>query len=169
MEHNKQVKLIIAFVVLFVALLLATMIVVSIPAAQVLIKMEDTSKSDLTIKITGHQWKWSYEYIDTGSLRLEGGQASNVEVEDATLQDRVDTLEVDNMLVVPSGRKVRVLLTASDVIHAWWVPAFGVKKDAIPGYINELWFNVNEGEEAIYRGQCAELCGKGHGKSCERR
>ena len=138
-----------------------------IPATQVLIKMEDTTKSDLTIKITGYQWKWGYEYLDSGinffaTLSTPREQIDQFDKETAVAPGENYLLETDKVLVVPSGRKVRALITANDVIHAWWIPAFGVKKDAIPGYINELWFNVDEGQEGIYRGQCAELCGKDH-------
>lgn len=137
------------------------------PATQVLIKMEDTTKSDLTIKITGYQWKWGYEYLDSdisfySTLSTPRAEIDQFDKERAAPQNENYLLEVDNHLVVPSGRKVRALITANDVIHAWWIPAFGTKKDAIPGYINELWFNVDEGKEGIYRGQCAELCGKDH-------
>ena len=143
------------------------LVVMAIPATIVLIKMEDTTKSDLTIKITGYQWKWGYEYLDSGinffsTLSTPREQIDQFDKETAQPQGENYLLETDNVVVVPSGRKVRALITANDVIHAWWIPAFGVKKDAIPGYINELWFNVKEGEEGIYRGQCAELCGKDH-------
>ncbi len=143
------------------------LVVMAVPATQVLIKMEDTTKSDLTIKITGYQWKWGYEYLDSGinfysTLSTPREQIDQFDKANAQPLGENYLLETDNMLVVPSGRKVRALITANDVIHAWWVPAFGTKKDAIPGYINELWFNVDEGKEGIYRGQCAELCGKDH-------
>lgn len=143
------------------------LVVMAIPATQVLIKMEDTTKSDLTIKITGYQWKWGYEYLDSGisfysTLATPREQIDQFDKETAQPLGENYLLETDNMVVVPSGRKVRALITANDVIHAWWIPAFGTKKDAIPGYINELWFNVDEGAEGIYRGQCAELCGKDH-------
>ena len=144
------------------------LIAMAIPATQVLIKMEDTTKSDLTIKITGYQWKWGYEYMDGSdinffaTLATPRSQIDQFDVENAEPQGENYLLVTDNHLVVPSGRKVRALITANDVIHAWWIPAFGSKKDAIPGYINELWFRVDEGKEGIYRGQCAELCGKDH-------
>lgn len=143
------------------------LVAMAIPATQVLIKMEDTTKSDLTIKITGYQWKWGYEYLDSGinfyaTLDTPREQIDQFNIDTAQPLGENYLLEVDNHLVVPSGRKVRALITANDVIHAWWIPAFGTKKDAIPGYINELWFNVDEGKEGIYRGQCAELCGKDH-------
>lgn len=143
------------------------LVVMAIPATQVLIKMEDTTKSDLTIKITGYQWKWGYEYLGTdveffSTLATPREQIDQFDEATAQPQGENYLLEVDNYLVVPSGRKVRALITANDVIHAWWIPAFGTKKDAIPGYINELWFNVDVGKEGLYRGQCAELCGKDH-------
>ena len=132
------------------------LIAMAIPATQVLIKMEDTTKSDLTIKITGYQWKWGYEYMDGSdinffaTLATPRSQIDQFDVENAEPQGENYLLETDNHLVVPSGRKVRALITANDVIHAWWIPAFGSKKDAIPGYINELWFRVDEGKEGIY-------------------
>jgi len=137
------------------------------PATIVLIDMEDTTKSDLTIKITGYQWKWGYEYLDSdisfySTLSTPREQIDQFDASTAQPQGENYLLEVDNHLIIPSGRKVRALITANDVIHAWWIPAFGTKKDAVPGYINELWFNVDEGKEGIYRGQCAELCGKDH-------
>ncbi len=143
------------------------LVAMAIPATKVLIDMEDTTKSDLTIKITGYQWKWGYEYLGSdvefySTLTTPRSQIDQFDKENATPQGEDYLLEVDNVLVVPSGRKVRALITANDVIHAWWIPAFGTKKDAIPGYINELWFNVDEGKEGTYKGQCAELCGKDH-------
>lgn len=143
------------------------LVVMAVPATQVLIKMEDTTKSDLTIKITGYQWKWGYDYLGTdisfySTLSTPREEINQFDKATAKPQNVNYLLETDNHVVVPSGRKVRALITANDVIHAWWIPAFGTKKDAIPGYINELWFNVDEGKEGIYRGQCAELCGKDH-------
>jgi cytochrome c oxidase subunit 2 len=145
------------------------LVIMAIPATKVLIKMEDTTKSELTIKITGYQWKWGYDYLGLdqdisfyATLATPRNQIDQFDKENAEPQGENYLLETDNMLVVPSGRKIRALITANDVIHAWWIPAFGTKKDAIPGYINELWFNVDIGKEGIYRGQCAELCGKDH-------
>ena len=135
----------------------------AIPAAKTLVAMEDTSDADITIKITGYQWKWQYEYLDEGisffsTLATPREQIANV-------QDKGENylLEVDKPLVLPTGKKVRFLLTASDVLHAWWVPDLAVKKDAIPGFINEMWTQIEVGEEGTYRGQCAELCGRDHG------
>jgi cytochrome c oxidase subunit 2 len=143
------------------------LVVMAIPATTVLIKMEDTTKSDLTIKITGYQWKWGYEYIGTDVSFYSTLSTPREQIDQFGATENIELgenylLETDNHLIVPSGRKIRALITANDVIHAWWIPAFGTKKDAIPGYINELWFNVDEGKEGIYRGQCAELCGKDH-------
>lgn len=140
----------------------------AVPATKVLINMEDTTKSDLTVKITGYQWKWGYEYMDGSdisfysTLSTPRTQIDQFNADTATEIGEHYLLETDKAMIVPSGRKVRALITANDVIHAWWIPAFGTKKDAIPGYINELWFNVDEGAEGVYRGNCAELCGKDH-------
>ncbi|MBE0347817.1 cytochrome c oxidase subunit II [Pseudoalteromonas peptidolytica F12-50-A1] len=133
----------------------------AIPATKTLIAMEDTSKADLTIKVTGSQWKWHYEYMGHDVEFYSLLSTPRDEIND--LQDKNDNylLEVDNHLVIPTDRKVRFLMTSNDVIHSWWVPDFAVKKDANPGFINEAWTKVNE--EGIYRGQCAELCGKDHG------
>ncbi|RRS07288.1 cytochrome c oxidase subunit II [Pseudoalteromonas sp. J010] len=133
----------------------------AIPATKTLIAMEDTSKADLTIKVTGSQWKWHYEYMGHDVEFYSLLSTPRDEIND--LQDKNDNylLEVDNHLVIPTDRKVRFLMTSDDVIHSWWVPDFAVKKDANPGFINEAWTKVNE--EGIYRGQCAELCGKDHG------
>lgn len=142
------------------------LVMMAIPAAKALIKIEDTRGSDMTIKVTGYQWKWQYEYLGQNvSFFSTLAHDSNVARQ---LQSGVDVyavpdylLSVDNPLVVPVGKKVRVLLTAADVIHAWWVPALGMKKDAIPGFVNEIWFRADE--IGTYRGQCAELCGRDHG------
>lgn len=138
----------------------------AIPAAETLVKIEDTRDSDITIKATGFQWKWHYEYLDQdiefySNLAADSNAARqlNSGIDPETVENYL--LDVDNHIVVPVGAKVRVLLTSNDVLHAWWVPDFAVKKDAIPGFINEIWFRAEE--VGIYRGQCAELCGKDHG------
>lgn len=138
----------------------------SIPAAQTLVKIEDASNPDVTIKVTGYQWKWHYEYLDQGiefysNLAADSNIARQLGsgIDPESVENYL--LEVDNRVVVPVGAKVRVLLTSNDVLHAWWVPDFAVKKDAVPGYINELWFRADT--EGVYRGQCAELCGTDHG------
>jgi cytochrome c oxidase subunit 2 len=144
------------------------LVAMAIPSARTLLKMEDFRKSDLTIKVTGYQWKWHYDYIDDGvAFYSTLDAASNAArqkgsgIDPATVPNYL--LEVDRPLVVPVGKKVRLLLTANDVIHAWWVPALGGKKDAIPGYVQEFWFQVDEDKPGLYRGQCAELCGRDHG------
>jgi cytochrome c oxidase subunit 2 len=142
------------------------LVAMAVPAADTLIRMEDTRGSDITIKATGYQWKWRYDYIDEGfgffsNLHPDHNKARQLDsgIDVSTIDNYL--LEVDNPLVVPLGAKIRLLLTASDVIHAWWVPAFGGKRDAIPGFINEFWFKPEA--PGIYRGQCAELCGRDHG------
>jgi len=138
----------------------------AIPAARTLVRIEDTSGSEMTIKITGYQWKWHYEYVDAGvsffsslSARSNAARQLGANVDPATVDNYL--LDVDRPLIVPVGVKIRYLITSNDVLHAWWMPDFAVKKDAIPGFINEGWFKVNE--PGTYRGQCAELCGKDHG------
>jgi len=140
----------------------------AIPATATLIKMEDTrGGADLTIKITGYQWKWQYEYPDQNVSFFSSLSTPRDQIDQhKTKVDRKDMsktylLEVDNPIVIPTGKKVRFIITANDVLHAWWVPALGVKKDAIPGFINETWTRADE--PGTYRGQCAELCGKDHG------
>src|SRR5688500_3305594 len=145
---------------------IAILVGMAVPAAETLIKIEDTRDSDLTVKVTGYQWKWHYDYLDKkvsffSTLSDDSNRARQLDsgIDPTTIDNYL--LDVDNPLVVPVGAKVRVLLTAGDVIHAWWVPAFGMKKDAIPGFVNELWFRADE--PGIYRGQCTELCGYDHG------
>jgi cytochrome c oxidase subunit 2 len=141
------------------------LVAMAIPAARTLVKIEDATGSQLTIKVTGYQWKWQYDYVDHGvsffsTLARTSDEAR--QTGSGIPPESVDNylLEVDNPLVVPVGTKVRVLVTAADVLHAWWVPDFGMKKDAIPGYINELWFTADK--VGTYRGQCTELCGRDH-------
>jgi cytochrome c oxidase subunit 2 len=144
------------------------LVFMAVPSVAKLIKIEDTSGSELTIKVTGYQWQWQYEYLDTGvSFFSRLATASN---EARQLHSGVDPksvdnylLDVDKPLVIPTGTKIRILLTANDVIHAWWVPDFGMKRDAIPGFVNEMWISVDDDKPGTYRGQCAELCGRDHG------
>ena len=134
----------------------------AIPATRTLIDMENTSESDMTIKVTGYQWLWKYEYIEDGvSFYSSLAPSSRAAIYEDPWAVENYLLEVDNPLVLPVGKKIRFLLTADDVIHAWWVPAIGTKKDAIPGFVNEIWAIIEE--PGTYRGQCAELCGKDHG------
>ncbi len=133
----------------------------AIPATKTLIAMEDTSKSDVTILVTGSQWKWHYNYFNQ-DVEYYSHLATSAEQISNQRQKRDNyLLEVDYPLVLPVGQKVRFLITSQDVIHSWWVPAFAVKKDANPGFINEAWTQIDK--PGIYRGQCAELCGKDHG------
>jgi cytochrome c oxidase subunit 2 len=144
----------------------AILVAMAIPAAETLVRLEDTRNSELTIKVTGSQWQWQYEFIDHGvafysRLDRESNQARQPGsgIDPRTVENYL--LEVDNRLIVPVDTKIRILVTAADVLHAWWMPEFGVKKDAIPGFVNETWFEATE--TGVYRGQCAELCGMDHG------
>ena len=133
----------------------------AIPATRTLIAMEDTRNADVTVKVTGFQWKWKYDYLNE-----DVSFYSSLSTPWAAIENQADKgpnylLEVDNELVLPVGKKIRFLLTGNDVIHSWWVPTLGVKKDAIPGFINESWAKIDK--PGVYRGQCAELCGLGHG------
>lgn len=143
---------------------LAILIAIAFPATRVLIDLENTEKADMTIKITGYQWKWQYEYIDEGvnffsNLSDSNRKAINNPVSRAKMENYL--LEVDKHLVLPVGKRIRFLMTSNDVIHSWWVRDLGVKQDANPGFINDAWAKIDE--PGIYRGQCAELCGKDHG------
>ena len=134
----------------------------AIPATKTLLFMEDSSDADITLKVTGYQWLWQYEYVEDGvSFYSSLAQSSREGIYGDPWAVENYLLEVDNPVVLPVNKKVRILLTADDVIHAWWVPALGMKKDAIPGFVNEIWVYIEE--PGIYRGQCAELCGKDHG------
>jgi cytochrome c oxidase subunit 2 len=140
------------------------LIVIAWPVTKTVIAQKDTSAAELTIKATGIQWKWAYEYVK--------GEGEGITLTSllTTPRDQIEgrapkgehyLLEVDNELVVPIGKKVRILTTAADVVHAWWVPALGLKQDAIPGFIRDTWFKADK--LGVFRGQCAELCGKEHG------
>jgi len=131
------------------------------PATKTILAMHDTSASDMTVKVTGYQWKWNYDYVQEGFGFYSTLATPLAQIEGRAPKDEHYLLEVDNPLVVPVGAKVRVLITANDVIHAWWVPAFGIKQDAIPGFVRDAWFRADK--VGVYRGQCAELCGKEHG------
>ncbi len=135
---------------------------VAIPATKTLLYLEDTRDADINIKVTGYQWKWKYDYLDEDISFFSNLAPTSREAISAD-PTKVDNylLEVDNPIVVPVNKKVRFLITADDVIHAWWIPEFGVKQDAIPGFINDAWAVIEE--PGVYRGQCAELCGKDHG------
>ena len=136
-------------------------IVLSIPATRMVIEQKDTASADLTVKATGYQWKWGYDYIKGEGLSFLSTMTTP-RAQINNLEPKSDTYlrEVDNPLVVPVNKKVRVVLTANDVIHSWTVPAFGVKQDAIPGFVRDTWFKAEK--PGIYRGSCVELCGKDH-------
>lgn len=133
----------------------------AVPATATLVKMYDSSEADVDIQVTGYQWKWRYQYLGEDIDFFSSLTTPHEQINNEAPKDDNYLLEVDNPLVIPAGKKVRFLVTAADVIHSWWVPDFAVKKDAIPGFINEAWTNVPV--PGIYRGQCAELCGKDHG------
>jgi cytochrome c oxidase subunit 2 len=140
----------------------------AVPAAKTLIETDDASNSEMTIRVTGYQWKWGYEYVGSGVTVLSTlDEKSNAARQLGSGIDpfTVDhyLLNVDHVLVVPAGVKVRLLITAQDVIHSWWLPVLAIKKDAIPGFVNEAWFKIDDGAVGTYRGQCAELCGRDHG------
>lgn len=152
--------------IIWTAIPFVILIAVAIPAAGTLIKMEDTRNAEISIKITGYQWKWHYDYLGEdvkffSTLAAASNRARQLGsgIDPNTVENYL--VDVDNPLVLPADTKVRFLVTANDVIHAWWVPAFAVKKDAIPGYVNETWAKIDE--PGIYRGVCAELCGRDHG------
>jgi cytochrome c oxidase subunit 2 len=162
MVHNTQVEIIWTIVPVII------LVVMAVPAAKTLIEIEDTTRSELTIKVTGFQWGWEYDYLDDGVAyysRLDHHSDAARELLSGIEPESVDhyLLNVDHPFVVPVDTKVRLLVTGADVIHSWWVPAFGVKKDAIPGFVNEAWFKIDKDKPGLYRGQCAELCGRDHG------
>lgn len=138
------------------------LVVMAIPSTATLLKMEDTkTDADMVVKVTGYQWKWQYEYPDHDINYFSNLSTPQAQIVNETQKEQHYLLDVDKPLVLPTGKKIRFLFTANDVIHAWWVPQLGVKKDAIPGYIRESWTRIDE--PGVYRGQCAELCGKDHG------
>jgi len=152
--------------VIWTAIPVVILLLMAVPAAETLIRIEDSRDPDMSVIVTAYQWKWHYKYQDEGvefysSLALPS-------IEARSKQSGIDPFSVDNYLldvdrplVVPKGKKVRLLLTSNDVVHSWWVPQLAIKKDAIPGVVNEAWFRATE--TGTYRGQCAELCGKDHG------
>ncbi|MFT7684585.1 MAG: cytochrome c oxidase subunit 2, partial [Moritella dasanensis] len=147
--------------IIWTAIPIVILIAMAIPSTQALILMEDTSEADITIQITGSQWKWHYRYFDHDLEFYSRLTTSQAEINNEVEKQPYYLKEVDNPLVLPINKKIRFLVTADDVIHSWWVPAFAVKKDANPGFINEAWTNIDT--PGTYRGQCAELCGKDHG------
>ena len=131
------------------------------PATRLILQQKSSAGAELTIKVTGYQWKWHYDYLDDGVAFMSHLATPQSAIHQVANRGEHYLLEVDQPLVVPTGTKVRLLLTANDVIHAWWVPQLGVKQDAIPGFVRDVWFKVDR--PGTYRGQCAELCGKDHG------
>ncbi len=137
------------------------LIAMAIPATKVLVDMEDSSEAKVNIKIVGYQWRWQYEYLDEGISYFSNLLTPQDQIQNEAPKDKWYLLEVDKPLVVPTNTKIRFLITSNDVIHSWWVPDLGVKKDAVPGFINESWAKIDK--PGIYRGQCTELCGVNHG------
>ncbi|RVU83888.1 cytochrome c oxidase subunit II [Leucothrix sargassi] len=149
---------------IWTAVPLAILIAIAVPATKVLIDLENTEKADMTVKITGYQWKWQYEYIDNGvSFFSNLSKKSREGIKNAAIRntDEYYLQDVDNRLVLPVNTRIRFLMTSNDVIHSWWVRELGVKQDANPGFINDSWAYIEE--EGVYRGKCTELCGKDHG------
>jgi len=152
--------------ILWTVVPIALLVLMAFPATSKLIAMYDTRESEMTVKVTGFQWMWKYDYLGEGvsmtsrlARKSDEIRQSGVDARDANHPNYL--LEVDNELVLPADTKIRFVITADDVIHAWWVPALGWKQDAIPGIVNEAWTEVKQ--PGVYRGQCAELCGKDHG------
>ena len=159
-SHSMKAEVIWTIIPVIILFLMA------IPAAETMIRLEDTRDPDLTIVATGYQWKWHYRYqgedVEFFST-LDRTSADARRIGSGIDPFSVDNylLDVDNRVVVPVGQKVRLLVTSNDVVHSWWVPELAIKKDAVPGFMNETWFRANE--TGVFRGQCAELCGMDHG------
>ena len=160
-QFHESTKLEIAWTIVPTIIL----IVMAVPATSVLIDMYDTGGEDMTVEVRGYQWKWQYKYLDDDFNQtfsfFSNMSTSQDEIQNRSAKGEYYLLEVDKPLRIPANRKVRFLVTAEDVIHAWWVPDFGIKRDAVPGMLNELWTVVPK--PGVYRGQCTELCGKDHG------
>ena len=151
---------------IWTAIPIIILVALAFPATSGLMRMYDTREAEMTVKVTGYQWMWKYEYLGEGveftsRLDRKSDEVRQSGAVPTLASDPAYLLDVDNALVLPVGTKVRFVLTADDVIHAWWVPALGWKQDAIPGFVNEAWADIQE--PGVYRGQCAELCGKDHG------
>lgn len=160
--HNTKVEIV------WTAIPVIILIAMAIPSARGIVLIGDDANPQLEIKVTGFQWGWQYTYPGKGvsfvsKLDEQSMAASDLDSGISPYSVPHYLRNVDHALVVPVGTKVRLLITAVDVIHSWWVPDFGIKKDAIPGYINQSWFEVDADKAGVYRGQCAELCGRGHG------
>src|SRR5688572_9857324 len=140
------------------------LVAIAWPVTKTVIAQKDTSAPDITLKVTGYQWKWGYDYINgegEGISFVSMLKTPRDQIEGRAPKGEHYLLEVDNEVPVPVGKKVRVVLTAADVVHAWWVPTFGAKQDAIPGFLRDIWFKADK--VGTFRGQCVELCGKEHG------
>ncbi len=162
MVHNTKVEIV--WTIVPVLILIGT----AIPAARTLVEIEDWGHSELTVRVTGYQWGWNYNYVASGVnffSRLDRLSDAARQLDSGIDPNTVPHYlrNVDHPLVVPVNTKILLLITADDVIHSWWVPQLGVKKDAIPGFVNEAWFKVDADKPGVYRGQCAELCGRDHG------
>ena len=156
-QFHENIKVEMAWTVIPLIILL----VMAFPATKTVLEMKDTTAPDLTIKVTGYQWKWNYDYLQDGFSFYSTLTTPLAQIEGREPKGENYLLEVDNPMVVPLNKKVRVLITANDVLHAWWMPVFSVKQDAIPGFVRDAWFIATR--EGTFRGQCAELCGKEHG------
>jgi len=137
------------------------LVAMAVPATTTLLALEDTRDADMSIQITGYQWKWKYDYLDEGISFFSVLTTPRDQIEGDAPKDASYLMDVDNPIVVPINKKIRFLITSNDVIHSWWVPALGWKQDAVPGFINDAWTELTE--PGTYRGKCAELCGKDHG------
>ena len=146
--------------ILWTVIPLLILVGMAIPATKTLIDIYDTEDADLDILVTGYQWRWQYNYMGEDVSFMSNMSTPREQISNQQAKGEHYLLEVDEPLVVPTGQKIRFLITAADVIHSWWVPALAVKKDAIPGFINESWTRIDE--PGIYRGQCTELCGRDH-------
>jgi cytochrome c oxidase subunit 2 len=143
--------------ILWTAIPIVILVVMAIPSFKLLYKQEKSDSYDMTVKVIGHQWYWEYEYPDHGNFYFESYM-----IEEEDLQkDDLRLLTVDNPLVIPANKNIQILITAGDVLHSWAMPSMGIKTDAVPGRLNETWINVKE--PGTYRGQCSEICGRGHG------
>ena len=150
-SHNTVVE------VLWTAIPIVILVVLAIPSFKLLYQQEKSENYDMTVKVIGHQWYWEYEYPDHGDFYFESYMVQEQDLEEGDLR----LLTVDNPLVIPANKNIQILITAGDVLHSWAVPSMGLKTDAVPGRLNETWVNVKE--PGIYRGQCSEICGSGHG------
>ena len=143
--------------ILWTAIPVIILVIMAIPSFKLLYQQEKTEDYDMTVKIIGHQWYWEYEYPDYGNFYFESYMVQDEDLK----KDDIRLLTVDNPLVIPANTNIQILITAGDVLHSWAVPSMGIKTDAVPGRLNETWVNVKE--PGIYRGQCSEICGSGHG------